>query len=83
MKKIQTMYSLDQERDSCGVGLLANMKGVPSRDIVTRSTEMLSRMAHRGGCGCEKNTGDGAGILLGMPDAFLRKQYNAEHHAVE
>lgn len=48
------------------------MRGSPSREIVTNATEMLSRMAHRGGCGCERNTGDGAGMLLSIPDAFLR-----------
>ena len=68
-----SLYASEYERDACGVGLLANMKGKPSRDIVTNATEMLTRMAHRGGCGCEKNTGDGAGMLLSMPDEFLRR----------
>ena len=63
----------EYERENCGVGFIANMKGRPSRDIVEDANEMLARMAHRGGVGCDPNTGDGAGILTAIPDQFFRK----------
>jgi glutamate synthase domain-containing protein 2/glutamate synthase domain-containing protein 1/glutamate synthase domain-containing protein 3 len=49
------------------------MKKVASRQIVVDANEMLVRMSHRGGCGCEENSGDGAGILVGLPDDYYRK----------
>ena len=73
-----SLYDPAQEKDSCGVGLVANMKKVPSRKIVEQANEMLVRMAHRGGCGCEPNSGDGAGILVGMPDTFYRQVVQEE-----
>jgi glutamate synthase (NADPH/NADH) large chain len=59
------------EHDSCGVGFIANMKGHKSHQIVSDALTMLERMAHRGACGCEPNTGDGAGILIQVPHAFF------------
>ena len=67
------LYDPSYEKDSCGVGFVANMKGEPSHQIVLDALEMLVRMEHRGGCGCEPNTGDGAGILVGLPEGYLRK----------
>ncbi len=67
------LYDPANEKDSCGVGFVANMKGEPSHKIVLDSLKMLVNMEHRGGCGCEPNTGDGAGILVGLPEDFLRK----------
>ena len=55
------LYDKSLEKDSCGVGLVAHMKKVASREIVLDANQMLVRMSHRGGCGCEVNTGDGAG----------------------
>ena len=55
------------------MGLVAQLKKQASRQIVIDANEMLVRMSHRGGCGCEPNTGDGAGMLVGIPDGFLRK----------
>ncbi|KAH9258228.1 hypothetical protein BASA81_003277 [Batrachochytrium salamandrivorans] len=66
------LYAPETEKDSCGVALLAHLKGVPSHSIVQNATIALARMEHRGGCGCETNTGDGAGILLGMPHEFMK-----------
>ncbi|KAF8066383.1 Glutamate synthase [NADH] [Scenedesmus sp. PABB004] len=57
--------------DSCGVGFVAQLSKGASRAVVTDALKMLARMAHRGACGCEENTGDGAGILCAMPDSFL------------
>ena len=56
------LYDKNQEKDSCGVGLVAHLKKVASREIVLDANEMLVRMSHRGACGCEVNTGDGAGL---------------------
>lgn len=69
----QGLYDPAFEKDSCGVGFVAHIKGKPSHQIVTDAEIMLQRMEHRGGCGCEANTGDGAGILTGMPHAFCVK----------
>ena len=68
-----TLYAADYEHDSCGVGFVAQIDGQPSREIVTDALGILARMEHRGACGCEPETGDGAGILTGMPMRFIRK----------
>ena len=52
---------------------MAHLKKVPSRGIVVDANEMLVRMSHRGGCGCEPNAGDGAGMLVGMPHSFYTR----------
>jgi len=61
LKKQKILYDAQDEKDSCGVGLIANLKSIPSRHVVEVADEMLVRMAHRGGCGCDPNSGDGAG----------------------
>ncbi len=66
------LYDPANERDNCGVGFIAHIKGRPSHDMVADALHMLHRMDHRGGCGCEANTGDGAGILTALPDALFR-----------
>ena len=68
------MYSPSRETENCGVGLVASLKKSPSRRVVSDADDMLRRMSHRGGCGCDPASGDGAGILLGMPDSFMRAQ---------
>ncbi len=65
------LYRSEYEHDSCGVGFIANIKGRKSHQIIQDGLTMLSRMAHRGACGCEPNTGDGAGILLQVPHEFF------------
>src|SRR5688500_13583039 len=69
----QGLYDPRDERDACGVGFVVHMKGARSHYIVRKALQVLINLEHRGACGCEANTGDGAGILLQMPDAFLRK----------
>ena len=69
----QGLYDPAFEKDSCGVGFVAHIKGKPSHQIVVDAEIMLQRMEHRGGCGCEPTTGDGAGILTGMPHDFCVK----------
>src|SRR5687767_15852522 len=70
----QGLYHPDYEHDACGVGFICHIKGKASHSIVTDALEMLERMNHRGGCGCETDSGDGAGLLVKMPDAFLREK---------
>ncbi|MBM3848154.1 MAG: glutamate synthase subunit alpha, partial [Verrucomicrobia bacterium] len=73
----QGLYDPSFEHDACGVGFVANVKGRKSHDIVRQGLEILLNLDHRGACGCEANTGDGAGILIQIPDAFLRKAAQA------
>ena len=67
------LYSPDTEHDNCGFGFICQIQGRPSHGLIDRSLEMLENMEHRGGCGCDPDSGDGAGLLIGMPDAFLRR----------
>lgn len=60
-KNIKSLYDAAAEKENCGVGLIASLKSVPTRNIVERADEMLVRMAHRGGCGCDPASGDGSG----------------------
>ena len=69
----QGLYDPRTEHDACGVGFVVHIKGQRSHDIVRKALQVLINLEHRGACGCEANTGDGAGILIQMPDAFLRK----------
>jgi glutamate synthase (ferredoxin) len=69
----QGLYRTHDERDACGVGFVVHMKGKRSHDIVRKALNVLINLEHRGACGCEANTGDGAGILIQPPDAFFRK----------
>ena len=71
--KKQGLYDPQFEHDACGVGFVANIKGKKSHDIIQQALTILTNLDHRGAVGCEPNTGDGAGILLQMPDLFLRK----------
>ena len=66
------LYDPSYEKDSCGVGMVANIKGIPSRQIMEDAYLVNSRMDHRGGCGFEENTGDGAGILVALPHNFFK-----------
>lgn len=58
------LYDKALEKDSCGVGLVAQLKKKANRQIILDANEMLVRMSHRGACGCEENSGDGAGNAL-------------------
>src|SRR5215212_6425941 len=70
----QGLYDPRFEHDACGVGFVVHVKGVRSHAIVSQALQVLVNLLHRGACGCEVNTGDGAGILIQMPDKFLRKE---------
>jgi len=69
----QGLYDPRDEHDACGVGFVVDIKGRKSNSIVRKALQVLMNLAHRGACGCEVNTGDGAGILIQTPDRFLRK----------
>src|SRR4029077_8131403 len=69
----QGLYDPRFEHDACGVGFIVDMKGRKAHGIVQQALQVLINLAHRGACGCEENTGDGAGILVQVPDKFLRK----------
>ena len=75
------LYRPDQERDSCGVGFVAHIKGERSHQIIRDADHLLCRMDHRGARGAEPNTGDGAGILTALPHGFLTKVAQAEFGA--
>jgi glutamate synthase (NADPH/NADH) large chain len=68
----QGLYDPQHEKDACGVGFVAHIKGRKSHDIVRKGLQLLCNLEHRGASGSEVNTGDGAGILIQMPDAFFR-----------
>ncbi len=70
----QGLYDPAFEHDSCGVGFICHMKGQASHNIVDSALTMLENMEHRGACGCDPESGDGAGILVHMPDLFLRRR---------
>ena len=66
------LYDPRTEHDACGVGFVVHIKGRRSHDIIRKALTVLINLEHRGACGCEANTGDGAGILIQTPDAFFR-----------
>ena len=74
----QGLYDPENEHDACGIGFVVNIKGVRSHAIVKQALEVLNNLNHRGAAGCEANTGDGAGILIQLPHAFLKKAAAAE-----
>ncbi len=72
------LYSPALERDACGVGMICHLKGEPSHAVVSNALKILENLAHRGASGSDGKTGDGAGILMQLPDAFLRKVAGVE-----
>ena len=72
-KKIkQGLYNPKNEHDSCGVGFIANIHGKKSHNIVKQGLEILTNLTHRGATGYDPKLGDGAGLLIQMPDNFFR-----------
>src|SRR4029453_6453717 len=68
----QGLYDPRREHDSCGVAFVVDVAGRRSHDVVARGMAALCRLDHRGARGAEPNTGDGAGVTIGIPDDFLR-----------
>ncbi len=71
MARNRGLYRSAFERDACGIGFVANIKGNKNHQVVSDALTILENMEHRGACGCESNTGDGAGILIQVPHAFF------------
>ena len=69
----QGLYDPEQEKDSCGIGFVVNIKGQKSHTIVQQGLQILENLSHRGAQGCDSCTGDGAGILLQVPHEFLKR----------
>lgn len=74
----QGLYDPRHEKDACGVAFVATLTGVASNDIVVKALTALKNLEHRGAAGAEPNSGDGAGILMQVPDAFLREVVDFE-----
>ncbi|MSU35487.1 MAG: glutamate synthase large subunit [Pedosphaera sp.] len=73
MPSKQGLYDPRFEHDACGVAFVVNIKGKKSHEIVSQGIQILLNLDHRGACGCEPNTGDGAGILVQLPHKFFQK----------
>jgi glutamate synthase domain-containing protein 2/glutamate synthase domain-containing protein 1/glutamate synthase domain-containing protein 3 len=71
---IKGLYDSRFEHDACGVGLVANITGEKTHDILDKGLEVLNNLAHRGACGCDPLTGDGAGILIQIPHRFFQNE---------
>jgi glutamate synthase (ferredoxin) len=69
----QGLYDPNNERDACGVGFVVNIQGERSHTIVRQALKVLVNLSHRGACGCEPNTGDGAGVLMQLPHKFFSR----------
>lgn len=78
----QGLYDPQFEHDACGVGFVCQMTGKRSHEIIEQALAILVNLDHRGACGCEANTGDGAGILLQIPHTFLKKVTAAQQIAL-
>ena len=70
----QGLYDPRHEHDSCGVGFVVNIKGRKSHQLVRQAFEVVINLLHRGACGCETNTGDGAGMLIQLPHKFFVRE---------
>ena len=68
------MYDPAYEKDACGVGFVVSIEGESSNKVLMDSKKMLVRMSHRGACGCDNNTGDGAGIMTSIPHRYLKER---------
>ena len=70
----QGLYDPQFEKDSCGVGFVVNIDGSRSNQIVHQALEVLTNLSHRGACGCDPESGDGAGILIQIPHEFFAEK---------
>src|SRR5579863_6428107 len=69
----QGLYDPRNEKDSCGIGFVVNVKGMRSHGIIEMGLQVLENMAHRGAVGCDPCTGDGAGVLIQIPHDFMKR----------
>jgi glutamate synthase (NADPH/NADH) large chain len=70
----QGLYHPGNEHDACGLGFVVHIDGRPSHDIILKGLQILENLAHRGACGCDSETGDGAGILIQIPHRFFARE---------
>ena len=70
----QGLYDPRGEHDACGIGFVANIKGQKSHDIIVKGIQVLINLTHRGACGCDPETGDGAGVLIQIPHKFFTRE---------
>src|SRR5882762_3341345 len=70
----QGLYDPRNEHDACGIGFVVNIKGEQSHEIIEKGLEILINLAHRGACGCDPETGDGAGVLIEIPHEFFVRE---------
>ncbi len=75
MFKDAGLYESRREHDACGVGAVVNISGKASHDIVAKANQILLNLHHRGAASADEITGDGAGILMQIPDEFLRDEF--------
>jgi glutamate synthase (NADPH) large chain len=68
------LYSPTHEHDACGIGFVAHMAGARSHEIIRQGILILVNLTHRGACGCDPETGDGAGVLIQIPHAFFARE---------
>ena len=73
----QGLYDPRYEHDSCGVGFVVDLKNRKMHSLIEQALQILRNLEHRGACGCESETGDGAGIILQTPHAFLARECDA------
>ncbi|HET8914568.1 MAG TPA: glutamate synthase central domain-containing protein, partial [Propionibacteriaceae bacterium] len=78
VRKAEGLYDPAFEHDSCGVAFVATLTGIPSRDVIAQGLEALRNLDHRGAVGSDPKTGDGAGMLLQIPDGFFRTEVGFE-----
>src|SRR5215470_5213957 len=70
----QGLYDPRHEHDACGMGFVVDLSGNKSHDIIEKGIQILINLTHRGACGCDPGTGDGAGITIQIPHAFFQKE---------
>ncbi|HLV87045.1 MAG TPA: glutamate synthase large subunit [Candidatus Sulfotelmatobacter sp.] len=70
----QGLYRPEHEHDACGIGFVASVSGQKSHDIIAKGIQVLLNLAHRGACGCDPETGDGAGVLIQIPHEFFARE---------
>ena len=74
LPRAQGLYDTRNEHDACGIGFVASVRGDKSHDIVMKGIQVLVNLAHRGACGCDPETGDGAGLLIQIPHKFFARE---------
>jgi glutamate synthase domain-containing protein 2/glutamate synthase domain-containing protein 1/glutamate synthase domain-containing protein 3 len=74
LPEAQGLYDPRNERDACGIGFVANIHGQRSHDVIVKGIQVLVNLTHRGACGCDPETGDGAGVLIQIPHRFFARE---------